>query len=209
MDDCIHNLAYTIHIISYVDDNTLLRTFDQGITLRRMFQTSSDNFTTWNKLLQVTGGDLCLEKCEVTAMYWTYDSMGVLQMLSKNTDQATVVVSNSSQALKGIKIARIDPREASRVLGIRLPMTGQMSVELAYRMGQTKKLAKIISVAPLSHYDAYVVYQSRYTAMVTFLFNVTLFTAEECDNIQKPFIYALYLKWERTDTLRGILSTDL
>ena len=49
LEDCLGLIRYTIHIISYVDDNTLLRTFPMGFDMNQALRAMSHNFETWNK----------------------------------------------------------------------------------------------------------------------------------------------------------------
>ena len=88
----------------------------------------------------------------------------------------------------------LEPDKAERVLGIRLPMDGNMKEELKYRCQQIRILSKKIYMAPLTHWDAWIIYESRYRSIIRYPLPVTLFTEKECIEIQKPFIHALLPK---------------
>ena len=60
--DCILNVAIPLWIISYVDDNSIVRHFPLDVTVHNMLEGMSKNLQEWQKLLQLTGGDLSLEK---------------------------------------------------------------------------------------------------------------------------------------------------
>ena len=82
----------------------------------------------------------------------------------------------------------MDPDEAERVLGIRLPLMGDMKIELEYRKNYLLEFCKRLYNAPLSHYDAHVAYQSQYKSMATYPFTVTTFSSTQLDEMQKPCI---------------------
>ena len=193
MKDCLGLIYYTLHVISYVDDNTLLRSFPLGTTLNDALERMTENFGTWHRLLQVTGGDLCLEKCELSAMIWKFDSVGVPLLEAKRDNPTTIQLGSTVHPTQEmIPIERIDPWDASRVLGIRLPMTGSMNVELRYRIQQSKNMAQCLQQAPLDPLESYIVYSTRFRAMLRFPLAVTQFTVEECNEIQRHF-YAVLL----------------
>ncbi len=192
MEDTLGRFIIMLHVISYVDDNTLARSFPSNTTTTAAFDSMADNLDTWNKLLQVTGGNLCLEKCEVSAMLWKYDRMGVPSLVGKTDNPITVEVASSLDTQhKPVQLKRLEPWEASRVLGLRIPMTGSMQIEFEHRLQQSKKLAKLIYQAPLSPIDSYVVYRDRWRSAMGFPLTVTQFTEKQCDEIQKPFIFCL------------------
>jgi hypothetical protein len=61
-------------MISYVDDNTLVQSFQPGTTIEEVFNSLTTSMGHWCRLLQVTGGDLCLEKCKVSVMTWKWNN---------------------------------------------------------------------------------------------------------------------------------------
>jgi len=81
-----------------------------------------------------------------------------------------------------------------RVLGLRLPMTGEMNTEYNYRKTQMETLGTRLYAAPFTPNDAAIVYQSRYKPMIRYCLPVTTFTQEELNKIQKKFIFLLLPK---------------
>ena len=62
------NNSFKIHVLSYVDDNSILRTLETEMDRDSIFQGISKEMTYWLKILQVTGGDLALQKCHITLL---------------------------------------------------------------------------------------------------------------------------------------------
>ena len=191
----LHSLTYWL--VSYVDDNTLVMSFPKSkMTGLEILEKMTKNLRTWQRLLQVTGGDIDLEKSKWCIMQWRFSTTwGVPQLESVKTFEGTIgITSPITTSGKIDKLTRMEPWEADRVLGLRLPMTGSMTKEYNYRLQQTKMLAKKLYNAPFSHQEAYQVYYTRYKPIVCYPLSVTLFNTNQCDQIQKPFIYHLLPK---------------
>ena len=73
-------------------------------------------------------------------------------------------------------------------------MDGSMIIEYKHRVGQMKEFANRIKNAPLSHHDAFIVYESLYRAMIRYPLAVTHFSPKQCHSIQQPAIDALLPK---------------
>ena len=121
--DPLGDNTFTLHVVSYVDDNSLLRSFPSGVSLATMLQTVSRELTSWWKLLRITGGDLALEKCLYSVMSWKwtgYYNDREMVTLDDCKEEVTVHPSDSDP----ITISRLPPTKAERQLGIRLSMEG-------------------------------------------------------------------------------------
>ena len=55
-------------IISYVDDNTILKTFKNWTNIYEILAEMKRSLIIWNELLTITGGGLSLGKCKVSVM---------------------------------------------------------------------------------------------------------------------------------------------
>ena len=67
------NIAIPIWIIGYVDDNSIVRHFPANTTVSDMLEGMKNNLQEWQTLLQLTGGDLSLGKCQIIIMKWYQD----------------------------------------------------------------------------------------------------------------------------------------
>ena len=56
LTDYVTNLYVPMWVTSYVDDNTIVRTFSRTCSMRTMIQQLKINLNEWHKLLQLTGG---------------------------------------------------------------------------------------------------------------------------------------------------------
>ena len=85
-------------------------------------------------------------------------------------------------------LGRLESQQSERVLGVRLPLDGNMKDEHAYRCKQVRDFSKKVYNAPLSHWDAWMIYESRYRAMIRYPLPITQSTINQCKEIQRPFI---------------------
>ena len=187
---------YMLWLVSYVDDNTLVKTFALGTTSTAVFQEMQVMMSHWHRLLQITGGDLCLDKCKVSVLSWHHNNCwGLPTACTIDQFPGEVMMNSELDPLQGaLNLERIEPWVGERILGVRLPITGKMNEEYTYRLKQTKQMAQDLQKAPFDPFDAWMVYESRYRAAIRFPLPVTMFTTTECDSIQKPFIYQLLPK---------------
>ena len=180
-------------ILSYVDDNTIIQSFHNEATLEVIIDEMRKCIMTWNRLLQLTGGDLSLSKCKVSILKWKQNYWGISFPSSMQDNANTITITHES-GTKEDTIERINPWEAERVLGLRIPMTGEMNTELKYRVKQSTTLATRLYAAPFTPHDAYTVYNCRYKSMIRYCLPVTTFTEDKLNEIQKKFIYLLLPK---------------
>ena len=196
MTDPLGWFTYLMWVVSYVDDNTLVRSFPPTATHTEIFQGIQENIQTWRKLLQITGGDLSIEKSCYSIMAWKrHPFFGNVRLETAQTMPGRITVGSAVHPnLEADLLPRQEPSAAQRVLGLRLPMTGDMTTEYNYRVKQIRKFAKKVYNAPLSHYDAWVIYESRYRAMIKYPLPVTTFSEQQCHEIQRHFIYYILPK---------------
>ena len=91
--DFITNIAIPMWIISYVDDNSIVRHFSATASVKDMLEGMKTNLLEWQKLLQLTGGDLSLGKCQIIIMNWYQDrEWGILKMRKKQQQNDTIII---------------------------------------------------------------------------------------------------------------------
>ena len=61
-------MALVAYILGFVDDNSLQMTFREGESLDAAINKGQKALTSWKRLLQITGGNLALEKCVFSYM---------------------------------------------------------------------------------------------------------------------------------------------
>jgi hypothetical protein len=189
-------LHLQLWLVSYVDDNTLLRTFPIGTPATTVIRDLTKMMRHWHRLLKITGGDLCLEKCKLSILSWNNTNLWGLPSISTLEEfPGCVSMDNTHQDhQEQVDLERIEPWQGERILGVRIPIHGTMTEELTYRQQQTQDMAKALRKAPFDPQDAWMVYESRYRAALRFPLPVTTFTEAECHSIQQPFIYQLLPK---------------
>jgi hypothetical protein len=110
MSDPLSLISLTTHIISYVDDNTLVQSFSPRQSMSSILAELNECITKWHQILKITGGDLALEKCTFCVMKWKW----------KN-DHASLETPTSDPgelSVMGTKISWLKPSEGTRVLGV-------------------------------------------------------------------------------------------
>ena len=183
-------------VVSYVDDNTIVRIFPANSTPEQIFAELTQHLKSWRKILQITGGDLDITKSNCSIMKWKRKGIyGTPQLMNKKELPGTITVTSTLYPNSNPdSFQRLEPWEATRVLGIRIPMTGQMNHEKKYRKKQMKEFGTKLYSAPLTHQESYIAYETRYKPMIRYPLQVTTFTAKECTDIQKIFMHKLLPK---------------
>jgi hypothetical protein len=70
MSDPIGLYSLALYLISYVDDNTLVESFNQELSMDSILAKLQNCIQRWHKIFRITGGDLALEKCTFCIMKW-------------------------------------------------------------------------------------------------------------------------------------------
>ena len=151
MEHVLGWFTYTLWLVSYVDDNTLLKTFSLGATPDVVFTDMRKMMKHWHRLLQITGGDLCLDKCKVSVLSWnTNNYWGIPRPSTITQFPGEVTMTSDLDPHKEIVVLeRIEPHVGERILGVRLPIMGPMKEELKYRIDQMKTMANDLQRHPL------------------------------------------------------------
>lgn len=173
-----------MHVVSYVDDNTLLRTFHEVLMSGELFQTLSKELTHWWNLLRLTGGDLALEKCTCSIMAWKWDGTGQDPELRTSQDFPGTIEMTPDNGTT-IPLTRLEPHRSERQLGIRMPLDGTWDEEYLYRLRQMQQLSQRIFYGPLTAHEALLAYQIYLMPVLRFPLHITLFTPDQCENINK------------------------
>ena len=194
MYDPVTKERTTFWLTSYVDDNTLVKYFHRKSSLEEILDSMTKSLNEWLNLLRITGGDLSLTKCKITIMKWKKQGWRNQMVLeSAKQSPGTVHLKNNTTG-EMESLERIEPWEAERILGLRLPLTGSMQNELKYRKDKLEKFGERFYKAPLSNYDAQIAFQSRYRPMATYPLPVTTFLTSELAEMQKKCVHAMLPK---------------
>ena len=82
-------------------------------------------------------------------------------------------------------IKRIEAWEAERILGVRCGLNGADDSELSYRTEQAIELAGRIKQAPLTRFDAEIVFRERWMATIKYCLPVTRFDKQQCHQVTR------------------------
>ena len=80
-------------VVSYVDDNTIVKSFANGTSIDQMIQSTKQSLIEWHGLLRLTGGDLALEKCKISILCWKkHGYWGDYTMVTKKENNITIQI---------------------------------------------------------------------------------------------------------------------
>ena len=80
----------------------------------------------------------------------------------------------------GVPINRIKADVSEHILGVRLGLDKKESTKLAYRIQEATILVGHINQAPLSRFDAEIVYRERWMSSIKYCLPITRFTRAQC-----------------------------
>ena len=66
-------------------------------------------------------------------MHWYNEGEWGIPTITKTNINKTIEIQSIKKNTKPEKLVRLDPNDAERVLGVRLPLTGSMTIEKKYR----------------------------------------------------------------------------
>ena len=179
IEDPLELLTFSLYVLSYVDDNSLLTSLDRNWDMTKILPLVESNLLHWRNLLRLTGGDLSIEKCTFSLLKWNHK----LQALhTKETMPGTITINNT-------KLRRIETNTAERQLGIRVPIDGSFHDEYEYRVQRSLDLGRRIKNSCLTPTEAHVAYSVYYQPMIEYPLSITTFTDKQCDTIHRQFIF--------------------
>ena len=179
LHDPMGRLTFTLYVLSYVDDNSLLMSLNKTQTIEDILELVKRNLDTWKTLLQLTGGDLSLGKCTFSLMKWDHQKQ---QLHTKQTLPGDLIIDN-------IKLKRIEINEADRQLGIRVAIDGKFKDEYEYRLDRAYQLGKRVLHSNLTPVGAQMAYSIYYKPMIEYPLSLTTFSDRECDKIHSKFVH--------------------
>ena len=194
--DPIKKCNKTIHVISYVDDNTLVQSLKEGLTEVQQTQLLTRCIGKWQRLLQVTGGDLALHKCLYSILQWKW--FGAKAVVEQKKEGETMQIednkSDSETAQVSQQIEYIPPKQAQRILGVQMALDGNFDKEYEKRKEKSNEMAKKLYMAPLTTTDAYMVYETRYLPAMRYPLHIAIIDHKKLDTAQRQFTNLLLPK---------------
>ena len=141
------------HVIGYIDDNTLIFSFRRGESVATVLQEAQIALALWKKSLNITGGDLALEKCLYSYMGWVHkkgeECVGKIEDFSvtittKTTADDPVIITGPAEPPRVI-MHRIEATTVERILGVRLGSDNSDATKLKYRLHEATVLTRHIT----------------------------------------------------------------
>ena len=197
---------FVMAILSYVDDNSLLKSIKKDKSVQQVFGEISKEMEHWRNILRVTGGDLAPQKCTVTLMKWAWNPCtGNPYMQTEKEAPGTIVLKGDLNS-EEIRLKRLEINEGMKQLGIILPINGTFNQEKIRRIQECEELGKKLYRSPLTHTESIVVYKMYFIPKIIYPLSITQFKQKECNEIQSKFYkYALPKMGINRHTPRAIL----
>ena len=189
-------------VISFVDDNKLMRSFPATTQLIDAMKMCSASINFWSKSLQVTGGKLDPNKSKMQFLTYDFDTYSYGKhypyrgepVMKPIAEQMGECVLHGNTANDTSPLEKIEPHRGRKLLGVRLAADGNCGDEFQARKQQSEKMALRLERSHASPVDAYMIYVFRYCPAVFYCLPLTYFTREQCTQIQAPFVNALLPK---------------
>lgn len=174
-----------IYILSYVDDNSIVKSFESDKTVEEIFEEVAQDMNRWRRILQSTGGDLAVPKCTVSLMKWKWSKQTNTPQLVKTIEAPGTVKIEMEK--KVVELRRLEVDESEKQLRIIMPINGSFEQEFHRRKNMSEDLAKQMYTAPLTSYESVLVYRLYYCSKISFPLSITKFTRKQCEDIQSQF----------------------
>jgi hypothetical protein len=188
-------------MVSFVDDNKILMNFKPDTPISTIYNAMKKGVATWKEILNITGGDLELEKTWIGMLLFDFNTYsgksmgrnslyraGVPKLIDSTTMPQSIVMQD------GTIFRELKPNQGLRLLGVRMALSGSFQDEFDYRITQIKRLAGRMKAAAFDARDVWLIYQTRYRPMIRYCLPITTFTDTQCNKIQSPFICAFLNK---------------
>ena len=190
--DPIKKCNNTVHVISYVDDNTIVQALKEGMTEKQQTQVLPRCISEWQKLLQVTGGDLALNKCSYSILQWKW--YGAKAVADQKQDRQMMEIEDNKVGQQKQHISYIPPKQAQKILGVQMALDGNFTKEFETRREKCKVMAKKLYRAPLTTLDAFMVYETRFLPAMRYPLHIAIIDHKKLDTAQRYFTNLLLPK---------------
>ena len=198
--------SFVMAILSYVDDNSLVKSLESNQKAKKIFEDISKEMVHWRNILKLTGGDLAPQKCTVTLMKWAWSEKSDSPHMQKIKETPGTIILQSEQKEHPIELRRLEINEGMKQLGVILPIDGSFRQERDRRMKQGEDLGQRLFRSPLSHNESMVVYRMYFIPKMRYPLSITKFKQKECNDIQSKFYkYALPKMGINRNTPRAML----
>ena len=187
-----HTIEVLVWLAGFVDDVVKFLGFLDHCSWEEALQSTQCAYQSWQNLLTATGGSLSLSKSSYTMVYWTVDKQSnEFKTVSKKERTGEIRMKADNQE---VVIARKDPNEACKDLGILLAPDGNMKDQLRECIDRSKRIKAIISLSPITRQEASVFYHSRCMGWARYFLPITTFSKKQCHLIQSKMYQALLPK---------------
>ena len=194
--DPIKKCKKTVHVISYVDNNTLVQLLREGLIEMQQTEILTQCIGKWQRLLQVTGGDLALNKCSYLIFQWKWSGAKAVVDQTQDREMMTIVDNKTEDRTiqDSQQIASILPKQAQKILGVQMALDGNFDKEYEKRTEKCKDMVKKLYRAPLSTTDVYMMYETRYLPAMRYPLHIAIIGHNKLDTAQKYFTNLLLPK---------------
>ena len=189
-------IKYTQHISSYVDDcNSLInieleQARDKKQLTKELTALSQQTISIWTEIIQLTGGDISIPKSFWTICPGWEEKKGKVIPIQL---EHILPYEETDIYIGSQPFPRKEASCCERYLGVRVGLSGDMQVEHAYRMQQSRDFAELV-LKLTSRTEAVIAYRSYYRPKFDYPLGVTTMTKHQLQQIESPCINALLTK---------------
>jgi hypothetical protein len=177
---------------AFVDDTMLGKSDSGDLSYEDLIGRLQRITQTWERLLSYSGGELNLSKCFYYVLYWEWPK-GLPVLRSTSPEDPTIVLtSGSSTSLS--TITRLDPKTASRTLGVYLSSTNDWAKQIQVLKAKMDQLAGRLLTSSLSFDNVRVFYQSIYTPSIRYVLPALSVDETHLEEIETRSLEAILLR---------------
>ena len=180
-------------IDAFVDDSSLGFSDPGYMTLETLVAKLTNKSQTWKQLLYFSGGSPNLKKCFwYYVLYWDWEK-GRPQ-LRKMTEQDPTLSLTTQGKDQPIPITRLEPKKASRILGVHLSPLGDFSTQLHILKTKADTFAIQRRSPRLTPTDVATFHRTTYAPSMKYTLPAMAVDEEELANVQTKVLQAMLNK---------------
>ena len=179
-------------IDAFVDDTSLGFTDPGYVTLETLVSKLTNIAQTWEQLLFFSGGSLNLKKCSWYVIYWDWTKGKPTIRTITEKDPTLKLTTQGEEDTTVIK--RLDPKTASRILGVHLSPNGDFSTQLQILRTKANNFAIRLRSPKLTATDIATFHRTTYAPSMRYVLPAMAIDEEELATVQTQVLQAMLNK---------------
>ena len=147
--------------------------------------------TTWQTLLDISGGKLAVAKCLYYLAHWRWSDNGTPELTPATDMRSLITLPDESGP---IAIPHFDVNEAHLTLGVWKSPAGNLEKQLEHLRSKSSKWTAAMQMANLSRDEAFLSFTRIYIPSLRYGLGTCFFPASSLLRIQRPAVQAILPK---------------